>query len=170
MSANDSVSKADKWDMSKERERIDNLLGQRINFLLVFFALALMVNGHWMHAFTTIRNSRTASLALAQPCRCCRRSPSAVCKRGSTRYSRKFTPLRPTLRLWRASTLLRGHEPIESWVAFEALQLREVVEAVVVAALQPTVVIDTKGRHCGRPFVFQRLWEKPTGCPQCYVP
>jgi len=53
MSANDSVSKADKWDMSKERERIDNLLGQRINFLLVFFALALMVNGHWMHAFTT---------------------------------------------------------------------------------------------------------------------
>jgi len=31
MSANDSVSKADKWDMSKERELIDNLLGQRIN-------------------------------------------------------------------------------------------------------------------------------------------
>ena len=43
MSANDSASKADKWDMSKERELIDNLLGQRINFFLVFFAL--MMNG-----------------------------------------------------------------------------------------------------------------------------
>jgi hypothetical protein len=43
MSANDSASEADKWDMSKERELIDTLLGQRFNFFLVFFAL--MVNG-----------------------------------------------------------------------------------------------------------------------------
>ena len=92
-----AAARAAKAPSGKERELIDNLLGQRINFFLVFFAL--MVNGALdarAHNDTQLTNGIlgvgvTASLLLALSI--------GRLQRGSTRYSRKFTPLRPTLPL-----------------------------------------------------------------------